>query len=326
MLKRGIVSLDQLDRPLTWLGKKKHANLLLLADLFRQPAPDARHYDTIISQVITPNGTWKESCTDRFATLDRLTLATLAERWPGRRQLVITDLGASSGATSVQLFQLLRERFSLDFLATDLCRDAIAVRPRYAKWVIVFDADGRALQHVFSAFVLPGQGQESALYPINRALRALSRRLLVPKAAAVFSRCDARTLADFETIAVDRYKITKIPLLSYHCLRLLRECQQFRFEVVDVMQPLSRCADVIRVMNVLTPVYFDEARLRAGIGNCAAALNPGGLLILGRSPMEDPANAKATIYLNDAGAIRPLHRLNGGYEAHHLVEGTRAAA
>ncbi len=326
MLKRGIVSYDQLERPLTWLGKKKHASLLLLGDLFRQPAPDGRHYETIFNQILTPNGTWKDSCVDRFAALDHMILATLAERWAPRTRLVVDDLGVSSGVTSVQLYELLRGQFSVDFLATDLYRDAIAVRSSRSNWIVVFDASGRELQHVLGWFVLPGQGRESALYPLNRVLRAISRRFLVPKAAEVFARYDARDHADFQTITIDRYEVTKLPLLSFECLRLARECDQFRVQVADVMQPLPRHADVIRAMNVLTPVYFDEARLRSGIANCVAALKPGGLLILGRSPMEEPYNVKATIYLNDGRGLCALRRLNGGYEGDHLVESTRAAA
>lgn len=57
MLKLGIVSVAQLDRPLTWLGKKKHASLLLLRELSARGSQDAAHYDAVINHVLTANGT-----------------------------------------------------------------------------------------------------------------------------------------------------------------------------------------------------------------------------------------------------------------------------
>lgn len=318
MLKLGIVSAAQLGRPLTRLGKMKQASLLLLRDL--AAAPDSDRYDTVLTHVLTANGTWRDTARDRFAALDRLLLRALQSRGPAGRPLTVLDVGVSSGITSVRLYELLKPHFRVKLIATDLMRDAVALRAP-AGWAIVFDASRRPLQYVLGRFVLQGQGSESAFYPLNRLLRRFARWRMLPTAAALLERFDLRSKADFETTTIDGFELTKIPLLARETLQALANEPEFQFEVGNVLEPLRHRADVIRAMNVLTPAYFDDGSLRAGVRHCVAALNVRGLLILGRSPNHDPRDVKATIYANDgSGPLQPIHHLNGGYEAAALVE------
>ena len=187
MLRFGIVRRQGLAHPTTWFGARKHVSALILDELAETPESDEAAYDTVVEQLPMPNGTWKFTCRGRFASLDRLVLDLLAPRVPRGGRLSVIDLAASTGVTSVELYRVLRERYQVRFLASDLYRDLYAVR-RSGAWVGVFTAMGDDVQHIVWRFVLPGQLAESWAYPGNRALRAACRRLLTPRARAVLRR------------------------------------------------------------------------------------------------------------------------------------------
>lgn len=322
MIKLGVTSPAGLEQPFTQLGRRKHASLLLLRDLARRPPADLRSYDRIVERVLMPNGTWRETHAGRFLLLDRVLIDVLRERLPGVQRLTVTDVGASNGTTSLELYTRLRGIFpQVDFLATDLCRDAFAVAPADWHWAAIFEPGGELLQIVFGSLVLPGQGRESLAYPVNHLLRAAARLSLVPRARAVLRRMPTG-LQDFECRRVGRWQVIKIPLLSHRCWERTRLDPDFRFDVHDVLRPLPRPAHLVRAMNVLTRVYFDDQTLARAIGNCLRAVHEnGGILVTGRSPSADPQEVHATVFARVPGGLEVVSRLNGGCEEEALVLG-----
>jgi chemotaxis methyl-accepting protein methylase len=319
MLRLGIVDRSALVRPTTRFGARRHVSALLLHQLSGMPESDEAAYDGVVEQLPMPNGTWKFTCRGRFAGLDRLVLDLLAARAARGARISVIDLAASTGVTSVELYRLLRERYAVSFLASDLYRDLYAVRRRGA-WVGMFTATGDDVQHVVWRFVLPGQLTESWAYPANRVLRAACRRLLAPRARAVLGRAPLSRLGPFETVRVDGFEIRRLPLLSGACLALATGDENFRFEVHDVCQPLPERATVVRAMNILTREHFDDDTRARIVRHCMEATLPGGLLVLGWSPWQDPAQVEASIYEVTGDGLERLASVNGGSEIDRFVE------
>lgn len=318
MLKRGIVTRAGLARPRSWLGARRYASLLLLRDLAAGEAA-AEDYATIIRMIRMANGTWRDTFEGRHRSFDeRLSHVVAQRRWPAG-PLRVVDVGASSGATSVELYETLRRRHAVDFVASDRWRDVFAFRWTRGGPTVVLDGDGNPIQWVAGRFVLPGQGEEPWLYPVNRRLRGrLAARWLAPS-QALLARHDLGRLEDFASTTTEGVEVTRLPLLAPACLRCARERPDFRFEVADVLQPLPWRAHVLRAMNVLTPFHFGIADLRTAVGHCLDALAEGGLLVLGRSPSEHPGDLRATIFAREGGELRVQTRTNGGCEIEDLV-------
>jgi hypothetical protein len=294
-----------------------------LRDLRGPGVPDTARYNGILRLLQMANGTWKDTFRGRFARLDREALEVIAASHPPGSRLQVTDLAVASGITSVEFHQVLRSRFEIDFLATDLWRDAFAFSGVRPGGTVILDSDGAPLQFVLGRFVLPGYAPDRMLYPVNRALRWWARRALLPRARAVLRGVDRSALREFETQPCDGIEVTRIPLVSAECLDLLATRADFRFVVADILEPLERPSDVIRAMNIVTPDHLPESDLRTAIRNCLAALRPRGVLILGRSPSDNPEDVAATLYQEENGGLRVARRLNAGCEVEDLVEQER---
>jgi hypothetical protein len=116
-------------------------------------------------------------------------------------------------------------------------------------------------------------------------------------------------------------EVQRLPFVSFRCLELLRSDPHFRFEIIDVTQRIPLRANVIRAMNIVTADNFNVPVARTVIANCVSALEPGGLLVMGRSCglSFSPGDVHATIYLENDGRLTPIDRLNGGDEVEALV-------
>jgi hypothetical protein len=320
VIKLGITTLARLQTPRTWLGREKHASLLLLADPALQSPGKAGCHERIVKRVLFGDGTWRETAVGRFRVLDRLTVNLLQERHPPRALLRVFDVAASTGCTSVELYRALCEQFRVDFVASDRTRDAFAVRARGSRLTTIVDARcGDVLQYVSGPFVLPGQGRESALYPVNRLARLLCARARSPRLRAIVSSTPAREGEPLVWVSVDDHEVMKLPLLSRECIALLKHDPHFRYELADILQPLQGTADVIRAMNILHDQYFCPDYIRTALRNCLDALAEDGMLIVGRSPTDDPAAVTATIFAKQPSGIDAIARLNGGSEIESLV-------
>jgi SAM-dependent methyltransferase len=326
VLKLGITRVGRLGRSRTWLGSERHASLLLLDDLARAGEDAAQAYDTLVARVRLPNGTWKQTAAGRLARVDAVLLRLLrATRAPGSRVSVL-DLGASTGITSVELYDTLAAHFAVELLATDLYRDLVAFSWPRRPWAIVLDVHGGVIQHVLGPFVLPGQIAESWAYPVNRALKAWSTRWLVPRAQRVLARLDVERLPYLAPHVEDRLEVRRLPFMVSRCLRLMRAGAPFRFEAADVLEPLPWRATCVRAMNIATRDNFDDARVAVVVRNCLRAVEPGGLLVLGQSHGLDPETARATIYRVDGGWPVAVERVGVGYEMEHVVAAAAAMA
>ena len=319
MLKLGVVERDGVRRPRTLAGRRRYVSLLLLRELAADRSVSAEEYDRLAGHACMPNGVWKLTGHGRLRTLDTAVVELLARRHPSKTPLVVCDLAASTGATSVDFFRALQAQFAVRFVASDLYRDLIAVRDRRRGMAVVFDGSGQEVQYLWGRFVLPAAPPESIAYPVNRALKALMQRSFVPRARHALRDAAVSRLQPFAAMEADGYEIVKLPMLTRDTLAAIAAGDGFTFEEWNIFQPLPERAHVVRAMNILTPEHFpDDQRARA-VQHCVEAVLPGGLFIVGSSPTADPASVQASVYAVEAGKLVRLAALNGGSEIDGIV-------
>jgi hypothetical protein len=319
MLKLGVVKRRGVRRPRTLLGRRRHVSFLLLRELARNEEVDPEEYDRLVGYTCMPNGVWKRTKRGRLRILDAAVMEIIQNRYAAGTPLVVHDLAASTGVTSVEFFRVLKGRFNVRFIASDLYRDLVAVCSRRWPVAIIFAGCGQEVQYVLGRFVLPGAMAESIVYPINRALRRIVRRQFAPPARAAFEKVTLGRLKPFESVDVDDYEVVKLPVLTRDALDAIGDRDGFTFEELNILGPLPERAHIVRAMNILTDDHFpDEQRARA-VTNCVEAVLPGGLFIVGWSPTPEPTTVEASIYsVQDRRLVR-LASLNGGSEIDAIV-------
>jgi len=294
-------------------------SILLLRELAADPASTPEEYDRLTGYARMPNGVWRFTQHGRMRVVDAALMELLRARHAADTTLVVCDLAASTGATSVELYRAVRESFATEFVATDLYRDMIAVRSRHWPAAVVFDARGREVQYVCGPFVLPGGGSDSIVHPVNRALGTLLDSWLVPRARRALDAAGASRLAPFEAVVHGSFEVVRLPMLTRDALGAL-DAPDFRFEAWDVLDPLPLRAHVVRAMNIFTRDHLAEDERRRGLRHCVQALHPDGLFVVGWSPHERPMAVEASIYGVRDGRLTRLRSFNGGSEIDVLLE------
>lgn len=276
-------------------------------------------YDRLVEGICMPNGVWKLTQHGRLRALDAAVVRILQERYAAGTPLLVYDLAASTGATSVEFFRTLKERFDVAFIASDLYRDLVAVRSRRWPVAIIFDGCGKEVQYVLGPFVFPAALAESRAYPVNRALKATLRRHFAPVARAVLHKVIPGRLEPFKGIDVDGYEVVKLPILTRDTLDAIAARDGFTFDEWNILKPLPRRAHIVRAMNILTEDHFPDAERARAVTNCVEAVLPGGLFIVGWSPTPEPTTVEASIYSPQDGRLVRLASLNGGSEIDAIV-------
>lgn len=319
MLKLGVVDRSKVREPRTLLGRRRNVSLLLLRELALDAAVDPDEYDRLAGHARMPNGVWKLTHHGRLRHLDTAVIDELSRRYPPGAPLVVCDVAASTGATSVDFFRALKGRYDTRFIASDLYRDLVAVRSRRWPLAVVFDGSGREVQYLAGKLVLPESPPESAAYPVNHAAKALVRRCFVPAARVAVSKVPLAGLAPFEMLDSGDYQIIKLPMLTKDALAAIAAGDGFAFEEWNIFESLPTRAHVVRAMNILTPEHFPDEMRATAIRNCVAATLPGGLFVIGSSPSPNPSDVKATIYGVEPGQLTRVASLNGGSEVDAIV-------
>jgi hypothetical protein len=322
MLKFGVTTRQGVPRPRTLLGRRRYVSFLLLRELVQDSSVGPDDYDRVAGHACMPNGVWKLTQHGRLHVLDDAVQKCLEARHPRGASLVVCDLAASTGATSIDFFRTLQARFDVRFIASDLYRDLVAVRSRRWPVAVVFDGSGNQVQYVCGRFVLPSAPPESIAYPVNRALKAFLARAFLPSARAVLDTAALRRLGPFESLDVDGFEVVKLPMLTRNTLATISEHAGFSFEEWNIFERIPERAHVVRAMNILTPEHFSNTRRQVAIRNCIDGLLPGGLFVVGSSPTPHPNDVQASIYAVDGDQLVRLASVNGGSEVDAIVADT----
>jgi len=320
MLKRGVTCRDEFGRraiarmragrgwwpvALTMLedvqGHCSESDLALLDELY------ARTSGGIGIHKMTRRGRMRE--------VDERLADELERRFAGLSSLVVHDMACSNAITSLDMHLTLSERRHVVVHATDYFDALWYVTPDGSRWTAVFDADRQPLQFVGRRFVISAAHREPRKFIANVVLRAILMRTVLPKATELLEANARVTDAYAKELAVRRIRL-------FHPLSLQAADVDTNFRVGrhNLFEPSPIRSHVVRVMNALTPHHFNGERIRAGIRACLRSLEPGGVLILGRSAEEDRGKPRATAYEWDEGRLTPLWGVNGGYEWPDLVD------
>ena len=259
-----------------------------------------------------PDGIFKTTASHRLTDVDLATTALLPARGT---PLAIMDAGASSGVTSLELFEAIEAAgHEATMTVTDLSLSArhLRIAPGFGALV---DTRGRVLQHLVAG--LPVRTWRRRLDYVTQFWVAvwLANRWHARLAA---SGAVARAQADGEPVLLVAPEVAAHPAIR---------CQE-----ADVLAPppaneVGRF-DVVRAANLLLPEVFTNERLATAIANLRARLRgPGALLILARSPPPGtPGDNRATIYrVAPDGGLSVAARLGGGSELEKLV-GTNSSS
>jgi SAM-dependent methyltransferase len=244
--------------------------------------------------------------------LDDTTAALLPHVTPsGPGKVRVLDVGCSSGVTTVELFEALRNGgIDAEVVGTDR-----VVRARYVERAdgsaVLFDARGELLQIDIGEHALPAH--------LRYARRAVLRRPLTA-ARALWLRSwhlDAFRRANGESPA---FRSTEIALVSG---RVQRTPQVTVIEE-DMRSPqVVGRFDVIRAANVLNLSYHDEAAIAHMVEVLGKRLVQGGLFLVARTV---EGTNHATLFRREDSRFRSVDVLRLGTEITRLVLGATIAA
>jgi len=243
------------------------------------------------------NGTYKATGAHRLTDLDALVAAHLPPPGPLR----VLDAAASSGVTSLEWLDGLRQRgFTVQMTVADLAIQAWL--RRVGPFELLLDGGGRILQ------VALGGQTTFRPDPMARGLRPRT-------AASLILLLERLTPAD---PATDR-RSRAVSLVSP---RLLAEAG-VRVMERDLTQPWedwSASFEVVRAANFLNLAYFGRETLKRLIRHLARAVVPGGLLAVCRTDSGGD-NTASLIRVPATSGDSPVveGRLGAGSEVEALI-------
>ncbi len=237
--------------------------------------------EELYSGLSTQANVFKITRRNRFEKVNRKVSFEVKNRFPGLERFRIHDVGASSGITSLELFDELSHIRPVGVLASDFFDHLELVTPPDSGWTIVFDAEGRPVQAIGYGFALSLTAREARRYPVNRLLAGSVQRRIVPRSVALRAAGNA---------------VRTVPLFHPLCLERAKNDSNFTLARHDVFAPMPGRFQMIRAMNFLNRCYFHEPALRKALQLCAEGLEPGGLLLIGRSVDEEDDRVTASLY------------------------------
>lgn len=318
MWKTGVVERGlRMDRELSRPSSRRFA-LTLLVDLQSSYTPeDEPLLARIYSQLVVGGDVYKTTRRKRFVELDSRLVEDLAWRFAGARTVMVHDVGASNGVSSLVLLRALRTRIHARVHATDLYDRLYLVKCNRSSWVVTFTADREPVQFVGRHFVLPALERESRRRPLNVLLRWWLRRNLLPSARLVLETTVLSSTDEEANGPLGR--VLRVPLIHPECLQVLGRDPDFTFARHDLFVPTEERYHVIRAVNVLNPGYFSNERLGQAIRALATGLRPGGLLLVGRTVDEEDGHTRATAFVKMPGRFQLAWELHEGAENRDFI-------
>lgn len=323
MLKRGVTERGAFERKAIaqMLAGKGWwpVGLTLLAELQdNYSEADEELLEVLYAHTAGGHGVHKMTRAGRMQALDARLAEELQSRYGSGTPIAIHDLACSNGITSLDMYGALADQFPVSVLATDYFDALWMVTPDQSAFTVVFDADRKPLQFVGRGMVISASHREPYRYPLNKLLRAVLMKFVLPSANQLIGQ-HAESAAAGDTDS-DTRSIRQVRLFHPKCLAAAGQAIDFRLARHDLFAPVSKQYQVVRVMNALTPHHFDASRVRAGIRIAASQVEPGGLLVLGRSSEETDGAARTTAYARDGDRLTSIWTLNDGYEWPELVD------
>jgi len=205
------------------------------------------------------------------------------------RQATIVDIGASDGSTSLDLIRRLDEFKA--YIIADLFLTLEVVR--VGRRSFFFLGDGTCILVV---------GGRTIAWPTESALLS---RLLRGTSSRAWQQVDSR-----QTVL----------LLNPAVQELMHTDQRICYRVHDVFEPWTGARpDIIKVANLLRRLYFDDARILAGLRALLGSLPDGGHLLIVDNPRRKNTAPRGGLYRRTGNRFQPVARTEGTPEIDDLV-------
>jgi hypothetical protein len=308
MISYGIVSLDQIPVLPDWSRQRVPVALTLLAEInARYRAEDEYALALIYRLMRGGEHNHMRTFPQRYRALDQVIALVIDRVFAPDRPVRVHEMAASNAITSLELFEQLKHRRNLSFLASDYFDRLHVVSVPGSRWRVVFDAECQPLQFIGRRMVIAADREESAAHPINRSMQ---RRL-----TAVLAPIAARVLAE---AGPDDGRIEQISLFHPRCLALARSDPRFTLGRVSVFEPEATSYDVIRIMGMVRKAPIE--RVQRVFTAVAPRLASGGLLIAGfnREP-RDLLHVPTTIFQRQGRRFVAIRDFVGGYEYKQVI-------
>jgi hypothetical protein len=250
-----------------------------------------------------PNGTFKTTSASRLCDLNRL----VEQHLPVRRPLKIKDVAVSSGVSTAEWSEQLRDRgMEHRMTATDLTISALLVSIT-DQLRILFDSKGAILQI------------DMAGYPVYPRLSHRIDRLLMGLPSRLAGQFAARQLATCMQPRADAGPsvVQQLELVTPRLRELGIEVKE---EDLSDTHTFEEHWDVIRAANILNRAYFAPDVLCQMLGGLVASLEVGGILAVCRTEF-DGSNHGSVWGLQPDRSLELLGRVGRGSEIEDLVRG-----
>jgi hypothetical protein len=328
MLKLGIFAAGcypgQARGPLGWLRRNRFAYTLLKTSLPPKPE-EIVVFERIMRQMKLTSGVHRMTARNRFADLDEWAQPILQRRLAGRPAIQVEDWAASACLTSLEWHQRLEEAFPRFHLtASDLTLYLVALEVP-GDGIYVLETGGGLLQYIRPPFAIRIEPPEPRLLIVNRVLAERARRRLKRIWRELGAGPDLEpgllTLPEgTDEKPLGAMRLTRLPLVHPEALALANLApESFAIRGHSVFTPAPAPADVVRTMNILNRVYFDEARLLEGARSVWHSLRPGGIWMVGRTVRERPPEHRVSVFEKTAEGFRLIERYGGPSEIEEMA-------
>ena len=188
-----------------------------------------------------------------------------------------------------------------------------------SQWDVVFDSAGNAREYVGHGCARSASQGESRRYPVNRLLKRLLDRSLLPRAD--------RLLGAMSPGANEMHQsnVRDVLLLHPECVRALADHPNFAFRRHDLFSPLAGRYHILRAMNIFNSGYFKPEQIVAGVRACVCGLEEGGIVLIGRSIEEEDGRTRATAFQRTGNLLTVVWDFNDGAENKSLIENLEIA-
>jgi hypothetical protein len=295
----------------------KRISLQLLRTRIPPSARETAVFEEAMVQLRLTSGIYRTTFRERFRDLDPVVNALIADHFAHDAPLVIHDWAASDCLTSSEWATSLFRLFPIaTFVASDLTMFLIEVTlPDGA--VFVLQPDGGALQYIRRPFVIRLSPPEPKMLFVNHMLGKKAEARLTDLRQTL-NIPQAWLDSDAETLTIPPYHLRRIPMTHPEARELAQRDERFSIRRHSAFESLAEPVDVIRTMNLLTTVYFTNARIGEGARAVWQSLVPDGFWIVGRT-MEETLVHNASVLKKTVRGFDVVTRIGDGSDIENQV-------
>jgi hypothetical protein len=314
MFKPGISSIEQLRTISPECSRIIGAHLLLELDKINSTEA-IRLRRRIIRSLLLPNTTGKTTCSGRFKEVDKAVATLVKQKYAN--SLLCLDVGASDGATSVDLYEYLKEIPGLTYLISDL-NEFLFIR-RGPIWNDVCDDDGNLIQTSIGPFVIPVTTicHMHPLQLINRILFLIAWN---------FRRKKVKYECLYSMHSPSCTSFVRVPLICEQAQELFHCDPRVKFIRMDLFSPPPLTCQFVRVMNVLNRSKgkrfgFSDEEIFMALRSLIPLIDESAFLLLGRTTPISSAEMQtnATLFIKEGKNMIVSSRFGNGSELERII-------